>query len=456
MQNHLINFMQAEYESRRYISRDQISFEEKKKIVQYLENPVSCGLWHLNADWLPNAGITEDIWMALKEETNGKDKIAIRSGKRQRYIGLNEVWWRKISEELHSTISFVVGFFDYLARQDAQQPEDNEQFGAEHETVQQILDLIDIEPIKKKYSEALELFKSSIWHSEFKAIMSIGDPIRLNRGTFLIQKGPRDGCLAAISWDPAPLNDLKGFLSAVGKVANTTLMPVFSPEEEVFAPYFIFLGMAFDLIIPQEHLRPLVGKAVAHFTDENYTDCVSAIGLASEDVLTQIYETLYREQLTKGLTLGQLADELHAKAAARFKKKEESVPDFSSLYPDIKAAVDDANLSPARVAELLRKLLNLSAETNRHLQARIDKIGKPERRVAIWPELVNHSVNELIRYRNAASHKSRIPIGPMECRRAVFSFVVLLRWWLRERTLIDWSKSADEILKDSVERHSKG
>lgn len=232
-------------------------------------------------------------------------------------------------------------------------------------------------------------------------------------------------------------------------------MPVFSPEEEVFAPYFDLLGMAYDFVIPQVHLQPLIEKAMTNFAEENFSDCVSAIGLASEDVLTQIFETLYREQLTKGLTLGQLADELHARAAAMFKKKDDPPPDLAVLYPEVKAAIEDPLLTPSKAVELLRRLLTLTLETNKHTNLRIDRLGRPEKKTSIWPELVNHAVNELIRYRNAASHKSRIPIGPMECRRAAFSFVVLIRWWLKERTQIDWSRTPVEILKSRVDLYSK-
>jgi hypothetical protein len=251
------------------------------------------------------------------------------------------------------------------------------------------------------------------------------------------------------------LSDLVEFLQLIGSVGKVVLLPVFSPEEEVFSPYFDLLAMAHDVVIPQEHLQPLIEKAMNNFKEKNFTDCVSALGLSAEDVLTQIFETLYREQHTKGLTLGQLADEIQNRAALKFKKKEESPPEYSSLYPELKQAIEDPNLSPAKAVELMRKLLSLSQEVNRHTQLRIDRIGRPEKRISLWPEMVNHSIVELIRYRNAASHKSRIPIGPMECRRAAYSFVVLISWWLRERSQIDWSKSADEILKDSVEKHSK-
>ncbi|MGM9425790.1 hypothetical protein [Hydrogenophaga sp. MI9] len=433
-----------------------LSQNEKRKIAQYLENPVSSGLWHLNAVWLPSNGISADIWADIEKETKDKETLTIRSGKRDRRIKINDEWRMKLRQEVCSTLTFTVALFDYLVRLDTQQPESIDQFGPGHEEVQLVLDLIDIGPIKEKYVDALNVFRQTVWLPGFDPVAAVGHQTRLKSGSMIVQRGPRShGELSAIAWDSSPLHDLQRFLLATGKIEEASVMPVFSPEEEVFAPYFDLLRMAYDFVIPQPHLQPVIEKAMTNFAESNFSDCVSAIGLASEDVLTQIFETLYREQLTKGLTLGQLADELHARAAALFKRKEEPLPDVAVMYPELKAAIEDPQLSPAKSVELLRRLVTLMVEVHKHTNVRIDRFGKPERKILIWPEIVNNAVNELIRYRNAASHKSRIPIGPMECRRAAFSFVVLIRWWLKERTLIDWNKSPLEILKSRVDLYSK-
>jgi hypothetical protein len=433
-----------------------VSQSEKLKIVQYLENPVSYGLWRMNAEWLSMNGISQDIWTEIEKEIKDKEAIVIKSGKRERRIKVSPDWRENLQGEVCSKISFLFALFDYLSKLETQQSQEDDQFGADHEATQLVLDLIDISPVKIKYAEALTFFQNKIWFPGFKPITTLNSPSRSKSGIFILQNGPNHReSVTAIAWEGAPLEDLKQFWALLGKAYNTTVMPIFSPEEEVFAPYFDLLSMAQEQIVPQSHLRPLINKAISNFNDKNFIDCVSTLGLSGEDILTQIYETLYREQLTKGLTLGQLADELHNRASIKFKKKEEISPDLSSLFPVLKTAIEDPTLSAARSVELLRNVLALSIEVNKHTQAKIEKIGKVERKLSIWPESVNHSVTELIRYRNAASHKSRIPIGPMECRRAAYAFVVLIRWWLHERTMIDWSKTPDEILRSCVDKYSK-
>ena len=354
-------------------------------------------------------------------------------------------------------LTFLFRLFEYLAKPDGEEEEEEEQYGQDHEVTQLIFDLIDVSAIRAKYAEAIIYFKEHLLFPEFKPLTNKQGPTKLKNGFFLLQKSPGDdGTLAAIAWSGQPLQDLRGFLQLVGKTDELTVMPVFSPEEEVFAPYFELLGLCYELVVPQEHLQPFIQKGITNFGENNFSDCVSAIGLASEDVLTQVYETLFREQLTKGLTLGQLTDELNNRASAKLKKKTDPPPDLTTIFPELKSAIENPDLTVVHSIELLRRVLSLSIDANKYALARIEKIGRPEQKYQIWPGTTNHAVTELIRYRNAASHKSRIPIGPMECRRAAHAFVVLIRWWLNERAVIDWNSTPEEIIRECVERNSKG
>ena len=427
-----------------------------QKIVAYLENPVSAGLWRFTGTWKPQDGISKVLLEEVYKEINGKDQISIRSGKRERKIRINEEWRSALVENVCNRLTFLFSLFDYFARQESPQTEDGEEFIAEHETVQLVLDIIDIESVKTSYAAAVQYFKEEVWFPEFKPVSVLNSLMRSKNGAFILSGAPRhDQEFITIAWDGAPLYALEKFLTLIGKIDNTCLMPVFSPEEEVFSPYFDLLGMVYESLVKQEHLRPLVHKALSNFSDENFTDCVSALGLAGEDILTQIFETFFREQLTKGLTLGQLADEIQSRASSIVRKKDDSPPDLALLFVEINSAIESQNFQNSQTLELIRKILATLIETNKHMGLKIDRLGKPERKGLLFPELVNHALTELIRYRNAASHKSRIPIGPQECRRAAYSLVVLLTWWDREKRAIDWNSKADDIVRGCVVRNIK-
>lgn len=440
---------------RRRRSPPNIQKDDAEKIVRYLENPVGTGIWRLSASWIEDAGISADVWRELEKELEGKDSIQIKSGKRERRIRVNSDWKDVLRTDVFGRITFIMVLFQFLAQQETGQPEGEGANGLEDDDAQLILDLIDTTTLAGKYADALKFFQEKLWHKDFSPIIRVDSITRLKTGSFILLKGPRDGdSMVLISWQREPLQTLLIFLEKLGKVAEPNLLPVFSPEEEVFAPYFDLLGMVQGYLIKQEHLRPAISKALSNFSDKNFIDCVSSVGLAAEDVLTQVYETLFREQLTKGLTLGQLVDEIHSRSNAALTKKEEAQPDLTGLFGEIKKAIEINSPDPRHSLEIMRKLLAQVIESNRHLQVRIDKMGRVERRVTVFPDKVGHLLTELIRFRNAASHRSRIPIGPYECRRSAYAFVVLYTWWERERKAVDWTKQPKEILVECIQRNA--
>ena len=87
---------------------------------------------------------------------------------------------------------------------------------------------------------------------------------------------------------------------------------VFSPEEEVFEPYFPIVKLAYEAIDQDGRLRSHYVRAFEEYESNRYESCVNVLGLIAEDYLTQAYETLFRDVAPKGKTLGQLYDALHS------------------------------------------------------------------------------------------------------------------------------------------------
>ena len=437
---------------RRRSQRDLLP-DEAAKIVLYLENPVATGIWRLSATWIEASGISNDVWADVEKEIDGKDYVQIKSGKRERKISVTSEWKEEIRTRIFGRITFLMNLFQFLAQQATGQPEPDGIAGSNDDDEQLILDMVDSAALASKYADALDYFQANLWHDDFSPTVQADAVTRLRVGGFILLKGPRDGpSMVVISWLREPLQTLLTFLEKLGKVSRTDLLPVFSPEEEAFAPYFDLLGMVQRHLITQEHLQPVVGKALSNFSESNFTDCVSSIGLAAEDVLTQVFETLFREQLTRGLTLGQLVDEIHNRCSHALSRREDPPPDLTSLFGEIKSALEAEPANQRQTLEIVRRLLAQVIDANRHVHMKIDKIGRVERRISVFPEKVSHLITELIRFRNAASHKSRIPIGPYECRRSAYAFVVLYTWWTKERRAIDWTKQPREILLECIHR----
>jgi hypothetical protein len=438
---------------RRQVRRHEIASNEAIHVISYLEDPVGVGLWRLSASWKSAEGVSADLWREIELETQGKDTVQIRAGKRERKIRVTDEWKEGIHTQVCDRISFLMSLFQFLAQQAAGQAETQDSLDDDSDEEQTILDLVDTSAIGDKYSEALAFFQSNLYHPSFRASTVRNKISRLKAGPFILLAGPRDGdSVVLVSWTREPLHAMGQFLQQIGKIDQVDLMPIFSPEEEAFAPYFNLLGMVREHLVRQAHLGPIVEKALANFSESNYTESVSALGLAGEDVLTQIFETLFREQLTKGLTLGQLVDEVNGRTAALFPRKEDPVPDLSNLFGDLNQAITDGAVGQVDALPILRKFLAQVIEANKYLNTKLDKLGVPERKISIFPPRVQQMLTELIRFRNAASHRSRVPIGPYECRRAAYAFVVLHGWWEREKRTIDWTRSPKEIVVQCAQR----
>lgn len=445
------------YGSLKLHENNNLSEADIKALTSYLNNPVSCGLWRLNAEWKRDSGISNLIWNEISKEIDSSSVITFDSGKRERRIKITDQWKIDLKKNICEKISFIFILFSYLVDSETEEQDTIDSFSEIHEAVQLVLDLVSVDVIKDKYSEAYNYFKNEIWllGADFQIR---GERItKIKGGGFITIEGPSssNGKISLVSWLGLPLKKLKNFLELIGKIKDSELMPVFSPEEEVFAPYFQVLESAYPYIVTQAHILPLFRKSINHFKDNNYSDCVSAIGLIAEDILTQVYETFFRNQLTKGLTLGQLADEIVVGVDSRFSKKtEDSPPDFSYLYNEIRDALESGE-NPNAALEKLRKLISTIIVNNKYFDSKIENLGKVLQRNTIFPERVGRSINELIKFRNASSHKSRIPIGPYEATRSIHSLIIFITWWVDEKRSIDWEKSVDDIIRESVARNTK-
>ena len=397
----------------------------------------------------------KSIWEQILKEVEGKDSIVIEVGKHLRRIKVTDSWLKDTKSLVINSLSFTLTVFSYLVADDMILDENNDSYGYAHETIELIIGLIELGEIKKDNKEAFEYFKNEIWFNGFDPMIYGSKLFRLKTGgAICVNNSYGDSFLTLISWSGDPLKKLLNFLKLLGRIEDSTLMPMFSPEEEVFEPYFDLLEISYRDIVKQEHLKPLFEKSISQFRDNNYSDCVSAIGLVAEDLLTQVYETFFRTQLNKGLTLGQLTDEITARVNLFFDKKAELPPNFSGLYDEIKIALEADEHKDLVALEKVRSLLTMVIANDKLINKKIDSIGKPKPKNSIFTDRVLFSINELVRFRNASSHKSRIPIGPYEATRSLYSLIIFLMWWDNEKININWDSSAEDIIRETVNRNS--
>lgn len=105
--------------------------------------------------------------------------------------------------------------------------------------------------------------------------------------------------------------------------------------------------------------------------------------------------------------------------------------------------------------ELLREVLIFIQDDKKHTTYLINNINKKESRVSLFPEHIRENINELIRYRNATSHNSSIPIGQYEAQRMVYCCITLIMWWKKEKDSINWKDDQMTIIEKVIERNKR-
>ena len=95
-------------------------------------------------------------------------------------------------------------------------------------------------------------------------------------------------------------------------------------------------------------------------------------------------------------------------------------------------------------------MLNLVKSDRRYFLEKIESSTKAAKRISIFPDLLHENLMELIRNRNAASHKTRIPLGRFEALRTLYCLSAFALWWKEEKEGTDWSLDSLEILKAAV------
>lgn len=438
-----------------------LSKESLSEIRKYLENPTKSGIWFLEGKLNQSGGISDYIWESLQKKLKGKSAKAVMSSATKVSINITEDEKLKLHNRIFSKISFLTSLFAYMNYLDGRPVDIREYANIVSGEDLIIFDFLDVPNAKAKFSEAYEYFKAEIFFDGFRPRVLKNQPFQIKDGMLILtERSEHTNSFSCVSTDAVHLEKFRTFLEMIGKVSEHSIMPVFSPEETVFAPYFVLLNVSFKFLIGDKHNSSLFSKAFEEYSNDRYTSCVSTIGLIAEDYLTQIYETLFRESCPKSLTLGQIYDWIHSSLAKKFQPETKSLSDLTPMYDQIKAILKKAesnsdNLDNAEIIILVRQVLNSMKEDREYFRQAISNLNRKPEAISCFTKELKENLIELIRYRNSASHKTRVPIGSYEAIKSVYFLISLYLWWEAEKKLIDWKDDLDAILKSIVNRNSK-
>jgi hypothetical protein len=324
-------------------------------------------------------------------------------------------------------------------------------------TYELALSLLDLAVLRRTYKQALEIFSQRIYHTLFRPRIFNQKPFFVRDGFLVLRHEDHTRTLTSLQVEP--LRAYSEFLSSVGKLAKPELIRIFSPEEEVFSPYFVLLKLGARHVIGESGNTQLLAKAFEEYDSQSHTNCISTIGLLAEDYLERVYETFFREPCPKTLTLGQTYDHIHGRIRKMFDRSPRTHEPLDAIFAELAQSICDAEESPpkksvADVLRIVRKVASIIQLDRACLGEQLDSIRRTSSDLSCFPKQLRDQLTDLIRFRNAVSHKTRIPIGEYEALQSMHCFVNFVMWWNEENRVIDWTDDQRTILKKSIERNT--
>lgn len=449
-----------DYKRRKSLGNDKFSDEEIRIAKKYLKNPTNAGIWLLEAQWLFDSSISNEIKAAI---TKSAPNLKVN----RRRISVSE---NDISSLLDrtETISFYLRLFTRLVCL-KDETETLTEYIEENEEDHIIISLLDLDEFAIRYKNALSHFTKCVYKSDTTFKVGKSHMTRINGGTFTCNVGPnslmdsqiykkshefryrpRYGVktkieLISLSYDP--LKNIAIFFDKLKLINKPVQYAVFSPEEHVLSPYVDILSKTISYLSPRDSDIQFFVKMISDYQDRNYTGCISTAGLIAEDCLTQIYETIYRSPVPRKMMLGPLRQKI-SEAARNRDIKEIDHQGVVRLLDEYKT---NNKTDPIRLADINSKLLlRYIDEKYKKIDTRVDNIEGEMKNDEFFPSIVKMNLEDIIRFRNAVSHKSLDPVGSFEALKSIYCSFSLVVWWDEEKKKIDWNQNQKDIVKQFV------
>jgi hypothetical protein len=437
----------AERESDQSTSRGAAAKVEEllaQPSIEYLLEPHQNGFWELRVPWnvlspfaqnlLSKAGTLSE----LEQEADSQ-------------VAPAPLLIRKLSDEkrnallrITSRLSPVNHIFRAITRQALGQsamripPEDT------------WISSLDLTELRTTYAAAVKVYEEQIYFDGIMAGIGSNRPFRLKGGLVYFLEPPRvQGILHVVAPRKEEVQALADFYAALGIIPITPVQRVFAPDEALFKPYFTVLSAVFPYVVRDEQIARAFARALDYYEEDDFQHCISTLGLIAEGYLQRIYSTLLREESVSGLTLGQTLDRIHKRIGELVNSPKAPPKSVDGVYDLIKTLDESGGVATLR--PVLREIVQLIQDSRNTLGKRIDEVTKVSVRRSPFPAHVLDNLTELLKWRNAASHNSRVPLAAHEADRTLYCLVRVITWWQILLQNVDWSKTRHELLEELLE-----
>lgn len=412
--------------------------------IKYLLEPYQNGFWELRAPWNELSPFAQyllskaDTLTELEQEPDSHVATALQLVRKlseekrrellritNRLSPLNTIFRALVRDALGQTAMKLPSSDEWISR-------------------------LDLSEIRTRFASAVKVYEEQIYFDGITPSVVPNRPLRLKGGTVYYLDSPKDlGMLHVVSPRKEEVQALADFYASLGVILTTPVQRVFAPDEALFKPYFAVLSAVFPHVVRDDQIAPSFARALDYYEEDDFQHCISTLGLIAEGYLQRIYSTLLREENASGLTLGQTLDRIHKRIGELVNPPKAAPKSVDAAYDLINAL--DANVGVETLKPVLREIVQLIQDSRNTLGKRIDEVTKVNVRSSPFPAHVLDNLTELLKWRNAASHNSRVPLAAHEADRTLYCLIRVITWWQEQLRNRDWSKTRLELLEELLQ-----
>lgn len=423
-------------------NHEEIEFNAAQPSIKYLLDPYANGFWEIRGKWNPLSHFSEyllqhrDILGEIKEEQWEKSSIETIFRDLTEYKRMEAV----VLTNRASTANYI--FLSIISKKNDK----------EYKPTSSYFDWaknLNHEEITAKFELAFKIFEEQIYYEGMEGSISPERGFCTKNGVVFFLEAPKVGkYLHAVSPCKEAVQAIADYYSAMGSIPNIVARRVFSPDEALFRPYFKTLSSVFSHVVLDDQIARSFSQSLDYYKENDFQHCISTLGLITEGYLHRIYSSILREENPNGLTLGQIIDRLHKKILEILHPPKTQQKNPDAVYDLINKL--DANSQMEDLKPVLRELARIIKDNHSTTGKRIDEINKINTRCSPFPSQILENLNEILKWRNAASHNSRVPLAAHEADRTLYCLVRLITWWQEQLQNLDWSKTKIELLEELV------
>jgi len=305
---------------------------------------------------------------------------------------------------------------------------------------------LDIEKLQKDFEGEIQRYKS------------MNNKVSIERERISINEkfslfSDEDDQLHLIALDKEIFIIISDILKLLNIFQSEKVRRIFSPEELLLNPYYAYSDIYSKKLFDDARSLSLFNNSYTKFKEEEYEHSISDLGKATEILLTNIYETLFREKISDGDTIGKLSNKLESSIDNLYQKSKKVLeyPNYDEIFKELKQLESDKTIEDKNIIDILRtmtRLLKQEQEHNKYLHNDKKNISH-----SIFPSNIQKNLKKILSYRNTVSHSNGIKLGKPDNLKMLFYYVTLNLWWKDEYDSIDWDASKEDIIRNMVKEN---